>query len=139
MVILTLKQIPENIGKFEKGIHNNNAKNLFEYAKESNLVLTNVLYKHSVAYPTTLTSPKRVQEHLTYDGTVCHNPYRNQIDYIICKNIHKAELQDSRLYSGTSTPTDRNLVKAVTKIECWKMGQQFKLNSLNQRDLLSTS
>ena len=56
---------------------------------------------------------EQVQEHLAYDGTVSRNLYRNQIDYIIFKNKEKVLCQDSRLYSGTSAPTDYKIVKEI--------------------------
>lgn len=102
------------MGKFGKGILNNNAKNLLE----SNLVLRNALCKHNVAHRTTLTSLRWVQQENLTDGTVCHNPCRNQIDYIICKNIRKAQVQDSRLPSGASTPADK--IATIIIIIMWE-------------------
>ena len=66
-----------------------------------------------------------VLEHLTFDRTLYCNPFRNQTDYIICKNIHRVLSQNSK-YSGSSTPTDHKLVKAAIKIDWWNMKQHFK-------------
>ena len=58
--------------------------------------------------------------HLTHDGTTRCNPYRNQIDYIIIKNILK-------VFSKNSIQTDHKLVKATLKLDWYRMKQQ-KLN-----------
>ena len=63
---------------------------------------------------------------MTRDGTIRRDPYRNQIDYIITKNIHKLFVQNSRSYSGIATKTDHKLVKASFNLEWWKMKIQRK-------------
>ena len=75
---------------------------MLQYAKENNLVLTNTLFPHKLGHQTTWTSLERIKPHLTHDGTTQHNPYRNQIDYIIIKNMHKVLIKNSRSYGGIS-------------------------------------
>ena len=68
-----------------------------------------------------------VQECLTSDETVRCSPHKNQIDYILCKNIHKVLFQVSRSYSGTFTLTDIKIViETFLKIVRWKIKQWFK-------------
>ena len=94
------ERFPENIGKFGKGHLNSNGEQLLQYAKENELVLTNTLFNIKLAHRTTWTSLERINPHLTHDGTTRRNPYRNQIDYILTKNIHKIFIQKSRSYGG---------------------------------------
>ena len=116
---------PENIGKYGKGHINSNGENLLDYAKENSLVLTNTLFPHKLAHRTTWTCSERIQPHnSSTDGTPHRNPYRNQIDYIITKQIHQKLITDSRSYSGISTSTDHKLVKAQIKLQWWKMSKQ---------------
>ena len=60
-----------------------------EYTKENNLILTKTLFCHKLSHRTTWTFIERVNPHLSIDGTVRRNPYRNQIDYIVA-NTSKA-------------------------------------------------
>ena len=54
-----------------------------EIIPENSLVLTNTLFSQKME------SPEKVQKHIAFDGMVHLDLYRNQIDYIICENIHK--------------------------------------------------
>ena len=118
------RRYPENMGRFGKGLLNSNGEHLLDFAKENDLVLTNTLFQHKFAHRTTWTSLERILPHLAFDGTIRRNPYRNQIDYIITKQLHKSLFQDSRSYSGISTSTDHKLVKAVIKLDWWRMKNQ---------------
>ena len=115
---------PENIGKYGKGHINSNGEYLLDYAKDNHLVITNTLFPHKLAHRTTWTSLERVNQHLSKDGTVRRNPYRNQIDYIATKLIHRKLVQNSRSYSGITTSTDHKLVKAEFKLEWWRLRKQ---------------
>ena len=108
---------PENIGKYGKGHLNSNGEHLLQYAKENDLVLTNTIFPHKLSHRTTWTSIERNNNHLSSDGTVRRNPYRNQIDYILTKTLHKKLLLNSRSHSGISTPTDHNPVKTKIKLD----------------------
>ena len=112
------------MGKFGKGHLNSNEEWLLDYAKENGIVLTNTLFQHKLAHRTTWTCTERINPHNSADGTIRRNPYRNQIDYIMTKVIHKQLITDSRSYSGISTSTDHKLVKAQFKLEWWKMQKQ---------------
>ena len=114
------------MGKSGKGISNSNGEHLLEYAMQNNLVLTNTLFPHKMGHKTTWTSHERVKDHLSSDGTSRRNPYRNQIGYIICKNMHKTLLQQSRSCGGTRTKTDHKLVKATFKLDWWRIKQKYK-------------
>ena len=116
----------ESMGKSGKGISNSNGEHLLEYAMQNNLVLTNTLFPHKMGHKTTWTSHERVKDHLSSDGTSRRNPYRNQIGYIICKNMHKTLLQQLRSCGGTRTKTDHKLVKATFKLDWWRIKQKYK-------------
>ena len=98
-------------------------------AKDTSTLMVNTCWdmqKHKLAHRTTWTSVERINQHQNIDGTVRRNPYRNQIDYIITKFLHKGLVQDSRSYSGISTSTDHKLVKAKMKLEWWRLKKQCK-------------
>ena len=97
-----------------------------EYAMDNNLVPTYTLFLHKTARSATWISYERVEVHLSSDGTVRHNPYTNQTDYIICKNMHKILPQKWRCYGGTGTKTDQKLFKATFTLEQWRMKQKQK-------------
>ena len=82
--------LSESMGKFGKEISNSNGEHLLEYAIQNGLVLRNALFPHKMAHRTTWTSQEKVEGHLSSDGTSRCNPYRNQIDYIICKTCTKS-------------------------------------------------
>lgn len=68
----------------------------------------------------------------------------NQIDYIICKNVDKVLFNDSSLYREIPTPADHKLVKAIIKMDWWKIRQQFNkserftMNKSNWKKLRNT-
>ena len=99
------------MGKFGKGHLNSNGEWLLDYTKENDLVLTNTLFQDKLAHRTTWTCAERINPHNFADGTIRRNPYRNQIDYVMTKLIHKQLIADSRSYSGISTSTDTSLSK----------------------------
>ena len=117
-------RFPDNIGKYGKGHLKNNGEQLLQYAKENDLVLPNALFPHKLAHRTTWTSLERINPHLTHDGTTRRNPYRNQIDHIIIKNMHKVLIKSSRSYGGISIQTDQKLFKATLKLDWYGMKQQ---------------
>ena len=65
-----------------------------------------------------------INPHLTHDGTTRRNPYRNQIDYLLTKNIHKIFIQNSRSYGGITVQTNHKLVKATLKLDWYRMKHQ---------------
>ena len=126
-------QFPENIGKYGKGHMNSSGECLLEYAKENNLVLTNTLFQHKLAHRTTWTSIERTNDHRSVDGTIRRNPYRNQIDYIITKTMHRALIRDSRSYGGIDTRTDHKLVKTTIDLE-WRRMKKKRISAPNNFD-----
>ena len=79
----------ESIGEFGKGISNSNCEHLLEYATQNDLVLTNTFNPIQNGSQNNLDIARRVEDHLSSNGSSRCNPYRNQIDYIICKNMDK--------------------------------------------------
>ena len=74
---------------------------------------------------TTRISLERVNLHISVDGAVRRNPYRNQIDYIITKSTHRNLFLDSRSQGNLSTVTDHKLVKARINLDWWRLKRQF--------------
>ena len=117
---------------------------MLQYAKENDLVLTNTLLPHKLAHRTTWKSLERINPHLTHDGTTRRNPYRNQIDYIIIKNMHKVLIKNSRSYGGISIQTDYKFVKATLKLDWYRMKQQkiksvtYNIEKLKDPDIRNT-
>ena len=120
------KLYPNNIAQYGKGHLNSNGEDLLEYTKENNLVLSNILFHHKLGHRTTRTSLERVNPHISVDGTVRRNPYRNQIDYIITKSIHRNLFLESKSQGNLSTITDHKLVKTRINLEWWRLKRQFK-------------
>lgn len=113
---------PEHIGKFGKGVLNNNGEILLEHLVKHDLYITNTTFQHKMCHRTTWTAPFR--NFTAYDGNPRRNPVRNQIDYIITRREHRPFIQDSRSYGGTQTNTDHKMVKMVMKIEWYKLKQK---------------
>ena len=132
-------QYPENMGKYGKGKINSSGEFLMELAKENNLILTNTLFPHKLAHRTTWTSPERIKDHNHHDGIPRKKPYRNQIDYILTKRLHKNLILNSRSYSGITTFTDHKLVKASLNLE-WRKLKYHKTTSkqINTHNLENT-
>ena len=117
----------ENMGKYGKGEMNSNGEYFLNVLHENNMVITNTLFNHKMAHRTTWTAPERVLPTQHHDGTTRRNPFRNQIDYIMVKTIHKCLITDARSYGGTETYTDHKLVRMRMKMEWYKM-QKSKSN-----------
>ena len=108
----SFENYPNNIGKYGRGNKtNSNGDFLLDLAYNNNLCLTNTLFNHKLSHRTTWTSPE------TSDDNNRRNPYRNQIDYIITKNMFRNIVLNSRSYSGIETYTDHNQVKAEIRFE----------------------
>jgi hypothetical protein len=96
------------MGKFGKGILNSNGKELLESSVQHEMVLTNT-FDHPLRHRTTWESPYRQCK--CADGTIRHNPFRNQIDYILIRMSCEELVRISRSHSGTTTFTDHRLVR----------------------------
>ena len=114
---------PEVVGKFGKGLTNENGEHLIDMCASNKLLLTNTIFQHKMAHRTTWESPG-IHENR-------RNPYRNQIDYVIVRQQHKLLIKNSRSYSGTNTFTDHRLVK--TEI----IAKWHKLKKTNTRRYLA--
>ena len=121
-------EFSENMGKYGKGLINENGRTLLECCKRHNLILTNTLFMHKMAHRVTWTAPERKKEHLSYDGNIRRNPYRNQIDYILIRIEHKSLLTNARSYSGTITSSDHKLVKTSLRLEWTKLPKSINNN-----------
>ena len=120
-------QYKDEIEKYGKGLKNINGDILLQLAKEKNLILTNTLFDHKLAHPTTWTAKDQPNEPHHYGDTICKNPYRNQIDYIT-KQIQKKLITNARSYGGFSTSTDHTLVITNIKFLWSKINQHKAIN-----------
>lgn len=121
-------QFKDEMGKYGKGKKNSNGDFLLQLARENKLILTNTIFPHKMAHRTTWTSEQRIKEHKHHDGTPRRNPYRNQIDYIITKQLHKNLIQNSRSYGGTETNTDHKLLITNVNLK-WKKLKRHKTST----------
>ena len=123
-VILMLRQVKhafsESMGKLGKSISNSNGEDFLEYAMQNNLVITNTLFPHKMAHRTIWTSHGRVEDQLLSDGTSRRNTYRNPIDYVVCKSMHKIVLQKSRSYGEIGRKLITNWLKLLLT---WTRGE----------------
>eukprot|EP00794_Sanderia_malayensis_P021015 gene21015-23067_t len=113
------------MGKFGKGKINSNGTHLLDTLELNELFLTNTCFDHKKCHRTTWECPERINPHKDADGNVRRNIYRNQIDYVIMKQIHKALVQDSRSYSGLKTQTDHRIVRTKLRLD-WHKAYQTK-------------
>ena len=125
------KDYPSNIGQFGKGKLNENGKRLLELANKQDLELANTLFQHKLCHTTIWTAPERANDHRSWDGTIRRNPYRNQIDYILCKNEHRFLLSDARSYGGINISTDHKLVKAIFNLKWYRLPKAPKNEVIN--------
>ena len=86
----------ENMGRYGKGIMNSSGKRLLKLCKTNDLIITNTKFKHKKSHITTWIPPFR--NFTTKEGEERRNPVRNQIDYIIVRDIHRRFVQNSRSY-----------------------------------------
>ena len=115
----------ENMGRFGKGIINNNGYSLLEFSHRNNMVLTNTLFNHKMAHRATWECPEKQQTNKIKND----KPKTNQIDYILIKNNDRKLAINSRSYSGIFTYTDHRLVILEMKIQNkYKMHVNRKTN-----------
>ena len=111
-----INNYPEVLGKFGKGMVNENGMALLEFCSRNGLVLTNTKFQHKLAHRTTWEAPER-KNAKHRNGEPRRNPYRNQIDYIIIRKNHMKIVNDSRSYSNIEVKTDHRLVIMKTKMK----------------------
>jgi len=93
-----------NMGKFGKGVVNNNGEALLDFANRTEFTLANTMFQHKMAHRATWICPERI-------NTSNNNKIRtNQIDYILIRNKMKKSIQDARSYHGIWTDTDHRMV-----------------------------
>ena len=99
------------IGKYGKGIVNQNGYQLLNFAKANSMKITNTFYKHKSSHISTWEAPERKNAHIDRNSnTTRKNRYRNQIDYILIKRNRGITINDSRSYGGMMTTFDHKLV-----------------------------
>ena len=113
------KDFKEQVGKYGKGLLNENGEYLLNMATRQNLTLTNTFFKHKMCHRTTWTCPEKV-------NTERKNPYRNQIDYIITRINTRKMICNSRSYTNLNINTDHKLVKTTIEWKWWKLYNKSK-------------
>ena len=111
-----VENYPDVLGKFGKGMVNENGMALLEFCSRNGLVLTNTKFQHKMAHITTWEAPER-KNAKDRNGELRRNPYRNQIDYIIIRKKNMKIVKDSRSYSNLETKSDHRLVIMKTKLK----------------------
>ena len=111
-----IENYTEVLGKFGKGMANENGMALLEFCTRNGLVLTNTKFQHKMAHRTTWEAPERPNAK-DRNGEPRRNPYRNQIDYLIIRKNHMKIVKDSRSFSNIETNTDHRLVIMKTKMK----------------------
>ena len=127
------KEYPEVMGKFGKGLVNNNGLALLECMKTNGMVLTNTLFRHKLSHITTWEAPMKTFTNksenkllLGPDGKPRRNPFRNQIDYIAVRSEHRRFVKNSKSTNNINTETDHKMVKTEMNFEWYKMKKNKK-------------
>ena len=84
---------------------------LIHFCEIFNLFLCNTAFQHAARHKTTWTGHRKDKT----TGTVV--PIYNQIDYILCKQIHRQLLMDARSYNGGHTTSDHRILVARFKLD----------------------
>jgi exonuclease III len=101
------------LGKYSRGRINNSGVHLLDFCEANNLFIANSAFQHKASRITTWESQRLV------NGRIIR--IYNQIDYIICTEPMKKNLQNARSYAGTKTDTDHRLVIASFDIQKYKI------------------
>ena len=84
---------------------------LIHFCETFNLFLYNTAFQHSARHKNTWI------EHRNDKTTGTFVPIYHQIDYILCKQIHRQLLEDARSYSGGHTTSDHRILVARFKLD----------------------
>ena len=103
------QEIPAVTGKFDLEVQNEAGQRLIEFCKENALVIANTLFQQRKRRLYTWTSP---------DGQ-----YRNQIDYILCRQRCRSSIQSVKSRSQADCGSDHELLIAKFRLKLKKVGK----------------
>ena len=96
-----------NNRKFGLGVQKEAGQRLIEFCQENKLVITNTLFQQHKRRLYTWTSP---------DGH-----YRNQIDYVLCRQRWRGSIQSAKTKPGADCGSDHQLLIAKLKVKLKKV------------------
>nr|XP_042086679.1 craniofacial development protein 2 isoform X3 [Ovis aries] len=97
------QEIPGITGRFGLGMQNEAGRRLIEFCHHNRLVITNTLFQQPSRRLYTWTSP---------DGR-----YRDQIDYIICRQRWRSSVQSAKTRPGADCGSDHKLLIAKFRLK----------------------
>ncbi|XP_005894367.1 PREDICTED: craniofacial development protein 2-like isoform X1 [Bison bison bison] len=97
------QEIPRITGKFGLGVQNEAGRRLIEFCYQNRLVIANTLFQQHKRRLYTWTSP---------DGR-----YRDQIDYIICRQRWRSSVQSAKTRPGADCGSDHKLLIAKFRLK----------------------
>ena len=106
-----------NMSKLGQGPLNNNGEYLLNTSQDNNMLTTKICFPHKLMHDTTWTSPQRKGNVNDHDGTIKHNPYRNQIDYIIIMKSQRSFKTNSCCYCGSESQANHKFIKSQMRFE----------------------
>ena len=103
------QEIPGVTGKFGLGVQNEAGQRLTEFCQENSLVIANTLF----------------QEHKRrlYTWTSADGQYRNQIDYILCRQRWKSSTQSAKTRPRVDCDSEHELLIAKFRPNLKKVGK----------------
>ena len=102
------QEIPRVAGKFGLGIQNEAEQSLTEFCQEKTLVIANTLFQQHERQLYTWTSPE--------------GQYRNQIDYILCRQSWRSSTQSAK-QDRELTGSNHELLIAKFRLKLKKVGK----------------
>ena len=97
------QEIPGITGRFGLGMQNEAGRRLIEFCHHNRLVIANTLFQQPSRRLYTWTSP---------DGR-----YRDQIDYIICRQRWRSSVQSAKTRPGADCGSDHKLLIAKFRLK----------------------
>ena len=97
------QEIPGVTSKFGLGVQNEAGQRLTQICQENSLVIANTLFQQHKRQLYTWTSPD--------------DPYKNQIDYILCKQRWRSSIHSAETRPGADCGSDHELLIAKTSIK----------------------
>ena len=119
------QEIPRITGKFGLGVQNEAGRRLIEFCYQNRLVIANTLFQQHKRRLYTWTSP---------DGR-----YRDQIDYIICRQRWRSSVQSAKTRPGADCGSDHELLISKFRFKLKKVGKttrpfRYELNQIPNDD-----
>ena len=115
----------ECIGRYSKGIRNENGEKLIEFCKMNEMLLTNTCFSHKQSHLTTWQ-----QTRINKNEEVKH--VRKVLDYIMIESQYRHILRNARSYQGTKTSSDHRIVITNLQIDWQEVHKKKNVKSKNK-------